>query len=74
MAKWKEGGERNQSQFYQVNFLQLLLNNKPLKVLILRNVTINILFNLSEGERRILQLVNACVSHEMRNPLNSILA
>lgn len=32
------------------------------------------MFNISKGEKKILQLVNACVSHEMRNPINSILA
>lgn len=37
-------------------------------------MTLNVHFDLSRGEKKILQLVNACVSHEMRNPLNSILA
>ena len=43
-------------------------------VLIINDMTINIQFNLQSGEKRILQLVNAMVSHEMRNPLNSIIA
>ena len=28
---------------------------------------------MSKGEKRILELVNAFVSHEMRNPINAIL-
>lgn len=32
------------------------------------------MFDKSNGEKKILQLVNANVSHEMRNPINSIMA
>ena len=38
----------------------------------INDVTISVQFNLSQGEKRLLELVNACVSHEMRNPINSI--
>ena len=37
------------------------------------DVTMSIQFDLSLGEKRLLELVNACVSHEMRNPINAIL-
>ena len=39
----------------------------------INDVTINIKFDLNMGEKRILELVNACVSHEMRNPINAIM-
>ncbi len=29
-------------------------------------------FSMSEGEKRLLSLINATVSHEMRTPINSI--
>ena len=41
---------------------------------VVTDATISELFDLSKGEQRILQLVNACVSHEMRNPLNALIA
>jgi signal transduction histidine kinase len=31
-----------------------------------------ILINIRNGEKKLLSLINATVSHEMRNPLNSI--
>jgi signal transduction histidine kinase len=30
------------------------------------------MFNRANGEKKLLSLINATVSHEMRNPLNSI--
>jgi signal transduction histidine kinase len=30
------------------------------------------MFNLAIGEKKLLSLINATVSHEMRNPINSI--
>ena len=42
-------------------------------VINIRDVTINIKYNLSLGEKKILEIINACVSHEMRNPINAIL-
>lgn len=34
----------------------------------------SILYNISEGKKKILQIINACMSHQMRNPINSIMA
>ena len=30
------------------------------------------MYNLARGEKKLLTLINATVSHEMRNPINSI--
>ena len=35
--------------------------------------SLEIHFNLSKGEKRLLEMINALVSHEMRNPINAIL-
>jgi signal transduction histidine kinase len=35
-------------------------------------MTASIMFNIAQGEKQLLSLVNATVSHEMRNPINSI--
>lgn len=46
--------------------------DKKFFVLKINDVTIDIKYNLNLGEKRLLELVNACVSHEMRNPINAI--
>lgn len=38
------------------------------------NISDSILYSQSKVENQFLGLINACVSHEMRNPLNSIIA
>lgn len=37
------------------------------------DISSKILYEMAMGERRLLSLINATVSHEMRNPINSIL-
>ena len=32
----------------------------------------DIMYDIANGEKKLLALINATVSHEMRNPLNSI--
>lgn len=36
------------------------------------DVTKEVLYNKANGEKKLLALINATVSHEMRNPINSI--
>ena len=38
------------------------------------DVTNTVKFDMSREQNELLSLINASVSHEMRNPLNSILA
>lgn len=38
------------------------------------DVTISVYYDMRLGEKKILELINACVSHEMRNPINAIMA
>jgi signal transduction histidine kinase len=38
------------------------------------NISHTILYNQQKTENKFLGLLNACVSHEIRNPLNSIIA
>ena len=61
-------------RYFSIKLNKLELFGDSFKVINLQDQTVNILFNISQGEKKILQLVNACVSHEMRNPINSILA
>jgi signal transduction histidine kinase len=43
-----------------------------LEVLLMIDVTKEVLYNKANGEKKLLALINATVSHEMRNPINSI--
>jgi nitrogen fixation/metabolism regulation signal transduction histidine kinase len=66
--------EQNLKKYFTVQVTRLMVHHKTLYVLKINDITMNIHFNLSKGKKKLLQLINACVSHEMRNPLNSIMA
>ena len=36
------------------------------------DISKDIMYSIANGEKKLLALINATVSHEMRNPLNSI--
>ena len=36
------------------------------------DVSMDVLYERSQGEKKLLTVINATVSHEMRNPINSI--
>ena len=38
------------------------------------DISKSILYDMEKGHNAVLSMINACVSHEMRNPLNSIIA
>jgi len=38
------------------------------------DVSASVLYDLKLAENKLLAMINACVSHELRNPLNSIIA
>ena len=42
------------------------------KVIQIIDVSSDVLYDHKNAEIKLLQLINACVSHEMRNPLNAI--
>lgn len=44
-----------------------------IEMLQITDISSKILYEMAMGERRLLSLINATVSHEMRNPINSIL-
>ena len=73
LAEGDESEENAQSKYYQFHINTQEGYNSRFKVIKISDVTINIKFDLNQGEKRLLELVNACVSHEMRNPINAIL-
>lgn len=44
------------------------------EVLMLIDISPKIMYEMAHGEKRLFSLINATVSHEMRNPTNSIQA
>ena len=38
------------------------------------DISKSILYDMEKAHNSVLSLINACVSHEMRNPLNSVIA
>ena len=49
-------------------------NNQKRTMIQMIDITGNILHNQQKTQNEFLQLINACVSHDLRNPLNSIKA
>ena len=47
-------------------------NGKIYVNLQINDVSGSILYNIVTGEKKLLALINATVSHEMRNPINSL--
>lgn len=66
--------ERNPLSFFSIKVSEMEFEGIKLKCLNIKDETSQINLEISKGEKRILELVNACVSHEMRNPINAILA
>ena len=62
----------NKAEFYQVKKQTISLNASEYEILSFYNVSQHVKYKKLIGEKRLLQMINALVSHEMRNPLNSI--
>jgi signal transduction histidine kinase len=45
---------------------------KNIQVLQMIDISAQIMYDIADGEKNLLALINATVSHEMRNPTNSI--
>ena len=63
----------NSKQFVSVKVSSLQLHHSSFKVINILDQTVSIQFDKSKGEKKILQLINACFSHQLRNPINALL-
>lgn len=41
-------------------------------IFLITDITKNVLYDITKGEKKLLEQINAMVSHEMRNPINAI--
>lgn len=75
VAKTNERGSDERriiTRYFQVKRQMLVTDNQKMWVLQIIDISTKILYNIATGEKKLLALINATVSHEMRNPLNSI--
>ena len=65
---------QNQVKYIQLKVKDYKKGNEDLKLLQIIDVTSYILYTEFKAKNQFTSLINACVSHELRNPLNSIIA
>ena len=63
-----------QQKYVQIKATNFILNKKQKVLLQIIDVSHSIMYDQQKAENSFLALINACVSHELRNPLNSIIA
>ena len=61
-------------QFFEITLQKLKSNLEEVSCLKFTDVTIKVKHDHIEGKSHILETINATVSHEMRNPINSIIS
>ena len=63
-----------QSQYIQLKVKDYKIGDKEMKLMQIIDVTHHILYTEFKAQNQFISLINACVSHELRNPLNSIIS
>ena len=61
-------------QYVQIHKQEVVTNFSKHEVLQFIDVSQKMLYEMASGEKRLFSLINATVSHEMRNPTNSMQA
>mmetsp|Transcript_38350 Transcript_38350/g.58435 ORF Transcript_38350/g.58435 Transcript_38350/m.58435 type:complete len:136 (-) Transcript_38350:81-488(-) len=61
-------------QYVRVKRTHYALEGQDKVILQFKDITNDILQDQYKNENQLLEMINACVSHELRNPLNSIAA
>ena len=59
-------------KYVQIKKLRYKSNRRYLDLLQIIDISSDIMYDLATGEKKLLALINATVSHEMRNPINSM--
>ena len=62
------------SRYVQIKYQTYLRYNESFIILEFTDSSLNILYDQQKAQNNLLSMINACVSHELRNPLNSISA
>ena len=72
--KFNENEELEGTMFYQIKKKTYGEDEMESHVIQLIDITTSVKFRKLVGEHKLLEIINALVSHEMRNPLNAISA
>lgn len=68
--KWAQSS--NNFKYVQIKSQQFEMNGQHQLLLQIIDISSDIMYDAAQGEKKLLALINATVSHEMRNPANSI--
>ena len=60
--------------YFQIRLKRFYMENKEKILVQFIDISKSILYDNQKLQNQALEMINACVSHEMRNPLNSIVA
>jgi signal transduction histidine kinase len=63
---------KNNERYVQIKRQKFKSDTKDYDMLKIVDVSMDVLYERSQGEKKLLTVINATVSHEMRNPINSI--
>jgi signal transduction histidine kinase len=70
-----DGQQQREIKLYvQVKVTTISYLDQVKKIVQMNDISGTILYHKEQSQNQFLQLINACVSHELRNPLNSIIA
>lgn len=58
--------------FFKIKVKQFQLGGLNTSIFQISDVSEKVLYDITIGEKRLLEHINSIVSHEMRNPLNAI--
>ena len=64
----------SKKKYVQIKHSPFEMRNKLCGLIQIIDISSNILYQQEKSQNEFLSLINACVSHELRNPLNSIKA
>lgn len=73
--RMKNNGSNSKEETLKYEFVQVKISRTRSKVKLIQIIDISerVLNNMMKSEKVLLTLINATVSHELRNPLNSLI-
>ena len=66
--------EGDVTRYMQIKVTKFFFQNKIKEMFQINDISAAIMYDQQQAKSTLLALINACVSHELRNPLNSIMA
>ena len=67
-----DSGDKDCIQYFQIKKQFIEITSTQTQILQIIDISKQTMYNIVNGEKKLLSMINATVSHEMRNPLHSI--